>query len=199
MIHSIFQVAKSLHDKIDSMSSEEEIARISKIISAIVKKIDFGRDLDKTLNVLTTARGLFINLDVVTETLIYQVIMLANRAHKITNGRHNQKTQSFVKACIAYSHITIPTLEDMDKQIILFQMTAHASLLNGLIGETESLLRAILTTMDDNFDREAKRVTSLGKKIETEYADGLLKMGEVLRSILGFLVVVPSNPENAYF
>lgn len=53
------------------MSSDEEINRISGIISQIIKKIDFGKDLDKTLNVLTTARGLFINLDEVTETLIY--------------------------------------------------------------------------------------------------------------------------------
>lgn len=151
VIHSIFQVAKSLHDKIDSMSTDEEVLRISKIISEIIKKIDFGRDLDKTLNVLTTARGLFINLDYVTETLIYQVINLANRAHKITNGKHNQKTQSFVKACIAYSHITIPTLEEVDKQVKLFHLTAQASLLNGLIGETDSLIRAILATMDDNF------------------------------------------------
>ena len=45
------------------MSTDEEVLRISKIISEIIKKIDFGRDLDKTLNVLTTARGLFINLD----------------------------------------------------------------------------------------------------------------------------------------
>ena len=78
-------------------------------------------------------------------------------------------------------------------------MTAHASLLNGNIGETESLIRAILTTMDDHFKREVKRVTSLGKKVETDFADGMSKMGIGLQSILGFLVVVPSNPENAYF
>ena len=95
------------------MSSDEDIHRISIIICALIKKIDFGRDLDKTLNVLTTARGLFINLDMVTETLIYQVVVLANKAHKLTSGNHNQKTQTFVKACIAYSHITIPTLEDV--------------------------------------------------------------------------------------
>ena len=89
MIHSIFQVAKSLHDKIDSMSTDEEIDRISTIICAIIKKIDFGKDLDKTLNVFTTARGMFINLDPVTETLIYQVICLANKAHKLTKGNHN--------------------------------------------------------------------------------------------------------------
>jgi len=70
LIHSVFQIAKTLHDKIDSMSTEDETRRISKTISRIIKKIDFGRDLDKTLNVLTTARGFFINLDEVTETLI---------------------------------------------------------------------------------------------------------------------------------
>ena len=108
-------MAKTLHDKIDSLSSDAEINRISLIIVEIVKKIDFGRDLDKTLNVLTTARGLFINLDLVTETLIYQVIALANKAHKLTNGKHNSKTKVFVSACIAYAHITIPTLESVDK------------------------------------------------------------------------------------
>lgn len=98
--------------------------RISIIIIAIVKKVDFGKDLDKTLNVLTTARGLFINLDMVTECLIYSVISLANKAHKLVKGNHNQKTQGFVKACIAYSHITIPTLESIEKQVVLFLLTA---------------------------------------------------------------------------
>jgi hypothetical protein len=57
------------------MSTEEEIKRVSKTISKIVRKIDFGRDLDKTLNILTSARGRFINLDDVTETLISQVCL----------------------------------------------------------------------------------------------------------------------------
>jgi hypothetical protein len=56
------------------MSTEEETKRISKTLCKIVAKIDFGRDLDKTLNVYTTARGLFINLDDVTEQLILLTI-----------------------------------------------------------------------------------------------------------------------------
>lgn len=97
------------------MSEEAEIKRVSKIICGIVKNIDYGKDLDKQLNVLTTARGLFINLDEVTESLIFLVIGLAAKAHKFVAGKHTQKTQTFVKACIAYVHITIPTLEDTDK------------------------------------------------------------------------------------
>lgn len=71
LIHSIFQVAKTLHDKIDFMSEKAEVDRVAKIISNLIKKVDHGRDLDKTLNALTSARGMFINLDAVTETLIY--------------------------------------------------------------------------------------------------------------------------------
>ena len=74
LIHSIFQVAKTLHDKIDFMSEQKEINRVSAIISNIIKKIDHGKDLDKTLNVYTQARGMFINLDEVTETLINATI-----------------------------------------------------------------------------------------------------------------------------
>jgi len=39
----------------------------------------------------------------------------------------------------------------------------------------------------------------MGKKVEVEYVENLYKMGELLQSILGFLVVVPSNPENDFF
>ena len=164
------------------MSTDEEITRVSKTISRIVKKIDFGRDLDKTLNVLTTARGFFINLDDVTETLINQVVGLSARAHALVKGKHNQKTKAFIKACIAYSHITIPSLESVEKQLKYFLMTAEVAMLNGLIGETDSLIKAVLATADENFDQ--KLVPAIG---------------DVLLQMIGLLVIVPSNPETAFF
>lgn len=105
-----------MHDKIDFLSNEEERLRISHTICSIIRKIDFGKDLDKTLNVYTTARGMFINLDLVTEQLIFSTNNLAAKAHQLTKGRHTQKTKNFCKACIAYSHITIPTLESAKRQ-----------------------------------------------------------------------------------
>jgi hypothetical protein len=180
MIHSILQIAKTLHDKIDSLSSDEESARISKIICDLLRKIDFGRDLDKTLNMLTTARSYFINLDEVTEILIYQVIRLSARAHKIQNGKHSQKTLSFVKACTAFCHITIPTIWDFRVQSKLFLLTAQMALLNGLIGETDSLLKAILTTMDEGLVKLSQKLTSTGKKIEVDGSIQLERIGETL-------------------
>lgn len=71
--------------------------------------------------------------------------------------------------------------------------------MNGLIGETDSLLKAILAGMDEKFTADAAKITKLGKKIEVDYVENLYKMGEILQSVLGFLVVVPSNPENEFF
>lgn len=81
----------------------------------------------------------------------------------------------------------------------LFLLAAQSALLNGLVGEADSLLQAILVTMDEQFTADARRLTSAGQKIETHYVDNLYKMGELLQSVLGFLVVVPSNPEGSYF
>ena len=57
-------------------------------------------------------------------------------------------------------------------------------MLNGLIGETESLLRGVLATLSENFK---------------DTAQDLAYTTQVVLRMLGFLVVVPSNPEAHYF
>jgi predicted histidine transporter YuiF (NhaC family) len=61
-------------------------------------------------------------------------------------------------------------------------LTAEVAMLNGLIGETDSLLKAVLSTIDENFDQ--KRCSFVG---------------DILLQMLGLLVVVPSNPETNFF
>lgn len=116
--------------------------------------------------------------------MIQQVIQLAAKAHSFVKGKHSQKTQTFVKACIAYVHITIPTLEDMEKQVKLFLLAAQVALLNGLIGETDSLCKAVLAIIDENFNPMIGQLT---------------KTADLLMNFLGFLVIVPSDPERDFF
>jgi hypothetical protein len=85
-----------------------------------------------------------------------------------------------VKACIAYNHITIPSLIDPDMQLKFFLMTAHTAMLNGLVGETESLVKAFLTAVDENWSREEAKV---------------LNAGRLIQSLLGLIVVLPDNPD----
>lgn len=53
--------------------------------------------------------------------------------------------------------------------------------------------------MDERFTADARKLTAAGQKIETHYVNNLYKMGELLQSLCGFLVIVPSNPEGSYF
>lgn len=61
-------------------------------------------------------------------------------------------------------------------------LTAQVALLNGLIGETDSLIKGILSTMDESWDQ--KRVNFFT---------------ETMMNLLGFYVIVPSNPETSFF
>lgn len=86
-----------------------------------------------------------------------------------------------MKACVAYTHITIPTLESVEKQINLLFLSAEVALMNGLIGETESLLSKIIQLLSDNFKDDFSSLEYLTR---------------IINRMLGFLVVVPSNPED---
>lgn len=151
----------------------------------MIKKIDFGRDLEMMLKIYTDARGMFINLDEITQYLIYGVLKIAVQANQLKKGQHNKRTLSFVKECIAFAHITIPSLMNSKDQIRLFMLNAEVALMNGLISETDSIIKAILLIINAQF----KKTTD----VEDEE-----RMTEHLLNLLGFLVVVPSNPDN-YF
>ena len=55
------------------------------------------------------------------------------------------------------------------------------ALLNGLIGETDSLMKGMLATLDENFSSEYKNLEMI--------TDSVL-------GALGFLVIVPCNPDD---
>ena len=53
----------------------------------------------------------------------------------------NSEQLIFLKACFAYIHITIPSLEDFLVQFKLYILTAQQALICTFINETDSLLR----------------------------------------------------------
>jgi hypothetical protein len=52
------------------LASEQETLATGTLLREIVTKIDFGRDLEQQLKILTQARGIFINFDQVTDILV---------------------------------------------------------------------------------------------------------------------------------
>lgn len=181
LINSLLQLAKNLHDKIEFTSQQSEIDKVSKIICKLIRLIDHGRDLDKTLNDYTNARAMFVNLDDVTETLIYCTLQLATKCHAMCKGQHNGKTQNFVKACIAYCHITIPSLESMTKQVNLLFVSAQVAILNGIAVQAECLIEMVIEVLEKNHKDELSH---------------LIYTADCINRFLGFMVVLPSNPED---
>lgn len=184
-IQSFFAVTRVIHDSIEmSRHSTEFIARTSDVLcriiqSVISRQLNFGRNVEQHLNLLTEARASFNSLEVVMKQLTCSALGLAMKTHGIVKGKHNIRTHSFVKACVSYAHITIPSIEDNLEQTVLYFQTAQVSLVNGLIGETENLVKILISKIP-----------------ELAAEDKLFKCEELFKSLIGLMVLLPENPSN---
>jgi hypothetical protein len=59
--------------------------------------------------------------------LIGCVAGLAMRAYRYMGGRHSKKSGAFAKACLAYCHITIPSIADVFQRLHLMLFCGQVS------------------------------------------------------------------------
>jgi len=187
LIHTIFGIARTLHDSVDDLSADGEQRYIAGLICGFIERIDFRRDLEQQLNIYVECRAAFPNLDPVKTRLVISTAGLAIKAHKFVKGNHTRKTAAFVKSCLAYCYITIPSIDDIFKRLHLLQLCGHISLINKSLSQADSFFKAAISLI-----AEVPAVEEVGlKRISTE-----AKLVSFVRSFLGGLIVVPGNPEN---
>ena len=190
IIHTVFAVAKDLHDSIDALSFTDDRRQISTLICKFIDRIDFGRDLEQQFNLYVDCRAAFSNLDSVNWRLCIATAGLAMRAYSLVKGNHTKKTTNFVKACLAYCHITIPSIDDAFKRLALFRLCSVVALRNRLLPQTDTFLKAAIQLIADvpAFEKiDHKKVPTEGKLIST------------LLSLMSTFVVVPGHPEHGPF
>jgi len=119
LINTVFEIGRILHDSIDSLSPAGEKKQVAMLLNGFIEKIDFGRDLEQQLNSYVECRSIFCNLDEIKDKLILCVCNLAVKANKFMKGKHNRKTAAFAKACLAFCHITIPSISDTRRKLEL--------------------------------------------------------------------------------
>ncbi|THG14694.1 hypothetical protein TEA_004764 [Camellia sinensis var. sinensis] len=109
------------------------------------------------------------------ETLVHSSNCLAVKAMK-----DGQKHLSFVKSCIAYSEVTIPSVPSRVRQFILYLETAEIALLGGLVSHSDGLLDSAIICLQtlDLMD---------GSRLPNE-VDGILSL---IRKLCSLLVLVP--------
>ena len=108
LINTLFEVSRTLHDSIDSLSPEGEQRHCASLICGFIDKINYGKDFERQLNTYVECRAGFFNLDDVKTRLVLCVCKLAMQTLGLMKGKHNKKTAAFVKGCLAFNHITIP-------------------------------------------------------------------------------------------
>jgi len=122
--------------------------------------------------------------------LVYRVALLATKAHQFMKGKHTKKTASFVKACLAYCHITIPSLDDLFSKLYLFLQCAEVALVNQMVVQAEALVKSAVALIPEVphivEENNVKRFT------DDELAN-------YLRNFASFLLLFPGHPKNGPF
>ncbi len=190
LINFLFDIGRTLHDSIDVLSPEGEKRHIGSLLCAFIDKIDFGRDLEQQLNQYVECRAIFCNLDMVKDKLILCVCTLSMKCCHVMHGSHSKRTSSFVKACLAYCHITVPSIADVYRKLQLLLHCAEVALQNQCLPQTDTCLKSaisLIPTMPATEDID-------GKVVHTEE-----KLGGIIRQLLSLLVIAPGHPEHGPF
>ncbi|XP_065201247.1 VPS35 endosomal protein-sorting factor-like [Planococcus citri] len=187
VLNNIMHIARILHDSINALAVEDEKKQISNLISTFVRRIDFGRDFEQLLDFYVEARGTFYNLDVVHATLVQCVNKLAFETLKVVKGRHTSKTSDFVRACAAYSFITIPSITSPLTRLQLYIISCQTTLANQCLGQADAYFKAIIDTVAD-----VPKV--IGEKGEEKHTQNILI--PYIKEFMSILLVAPDNPSD---
>jgi len=190
VINCMFGVSKIVHDSVNALTFADETRQIGQLICSFISKIDFGRDVTKHLDFYGEARRAFANLDAVKAYLVQGVNTLAIRTLQLSNGTHTRKTAAFVRACIAYNFITIPSMDDVFQRLYLYVLSGQVALLNLSLPQAEALFKAALTLLQE----VPSHIEEDGRMVSTEemVVNFVCYTGSVL-------IPTPGHPEHGAF
>jgi hypothetical protein len=119
-----------MHDHVNALTLEDERREISAMICRFINKSGPWIERDKIehyLSFYSDARSSFSNLDDVIGLLVRKVNTLAVETLRIMDYNHTRKTGPFVRACVAFSFITIPSLNNVMLRLQLYLESAQVS------------------------------------------------------------------------
>ncbi|XP_031499875.1 uncharacterized protein LOC116264072 isoform X2 [Nymphaea colorata] len=141
-IQFLFQISRTLYDKMERSSFDND--QYDSLIARFIQLVDFGSDVEEHLNFLIDCRAAFGRTDQLLDTIIHSCNCLAVRAMKVA-GNHSV---GFVKACLAFTEVTIPAIMDDLRRINLSIETAEIALQHDLLSQTEGLIDVAIGSFD---------------------------------------------------
>ncbi|XP_017090466.2 VPS35 endosomal protein sorting factor-like [Drosophila bipectinata] len=177
--NALMYIGKILNDSVNALTVEDERRQISQLVNVFIHKVNFGSDLERQLGFFVEARGTFSNLDAVYGTLVQAACKLATR--------NRSKSTGFVKACIAYCFITIPSIGSVQQQMDLYLLCGQLALRYLCLGQADACFEAALQLVND-LPAATVDFDGMPRSLERYLVSYLCNM-------LATLIVVPDSPE----
>ncbi|XP_027329733.1 UPF0505 protein C16orf62 homolog isoform X3 [Abrus precatorius] len=175
-IQLLFEISQILHNNMEFMNMKDDDGQVARSISRFVHMVDYGAEMERHLAFLVDCRGAFSRLNELKETLVHSSNYLAIQTLKCT-----KKHLSFVKSCITFSEVTIPSIS-AQRQFDLFLETAEVALFGGLVSHLDGLIDSAISCLHTLNIIDGFRTTT--------DVEGLVSS---IRKLCGFLIMVPGN------
>jgi hypothetical protein len=136
------------------------------LLCALVEKVDFGKDVERTLETLATVRQSLSNLDEVKVVLVERYLALA--AHVGARARAAlaaatpaaaaeaapaaplpPKVVAFLRAVFSAAAVTIPAIDDPLLRLRLYTSTATSALAHSALAQADALFRAAISEIPE--------------------------------------------------
>ncbi|NWQ80139.1 CP062 protein, partial [Columbina picui] len=182
ILNALLHVCKTMHDSVNALTLEDEKRTLAALINGFIKMVSFGRDFEQQLSFYVEARSMFCNLEPVLVQLIHSVNQLAMETRKVMKGNHSRKTAAFVRACVAFCFITIPSLSGIFTRLNLYLHSGQVALANQCLSQADAFFKAAVSLVP-----EVPRMINVDGKMRP--SDAFLL--EFLCNFFSTLLVVP--------
>uniref|UniRef100_A0A674NGP7 VPS35 endosomal protein-sorting factor-like n=1 Tax=Takifugu rubripes TaxID=31033 RepID=A0A674NGP7_TAKRU len=187
ILNAMLHICKTMHDSVNALTLEDEKRSLALLIIGFIRMVSFGRDFEQQLSFCVEARATFCNLEPVLVQLIHTVNQLAMETRKVMKGNHSRKTAAFVRACAAYSFITIPSLSNIFSRLNLYLLSGQVALANQCLSQADAFLKAAVSILP-----EVPRSIS----VEGKFRSSENFLLDFINNFLATLLVVPDHPEH---
>ncbi|XP_016889498.1 VPS35 endosomal protein-sorting factor-like [Cynoglossus semilaevis] len=187
ILNAMLHICKAMHDSVNALTLEDEKRSLSLLIIGFIRMVSFGRDFEQQLSFCVEARATFCNLEPVLVQLIHTVNRLAMETRRVMKGNHSRKTAAFVRACAAYSFITIPSLSSIFSRLNLYLLSGQVALANQCLSQADAFLKAAVSVLP-----EVPRSISIEGKLRS--SENFLL--DFVNNFLATLLVIPDHPEH---
>ncbi|CAF92818.1 unnamed protein product, partial [Tetraodon nigroviridis] len=187
ILNAVLHICKTMHDSVNALTLEDEKRSLALLIIGFIRMVSFGRDFEQQLSFCVEARATFCNLEPVLVQLIHTVNQLAMETRMVMKGNHSRKTAAFVRACAAYSFITIPSLSNIFSRLNLYLLSGQVALANQCLSQADAFLKAAVSVLP-----EVPRSISVEGKLRSSESYLL----DFINNFLATLLVVPDHPEH---